>query len=62
MLAATEPKEYVTDETYLHLEHILYLLSNVKKSKNIYVPCHFRKYAKWTNPNLARRRKKIGKV
>ena len=54
-------KEYVTDEAYLHWSIPSIYCQMLRKAKTFMSLATFRKYAKWTNPNLSNRRKKLEK-
>ena len=51
-------KEYVTDEAYLHWSTASIYCQMLRKAKTFMSLATFRKYAKWTNPNLSDRRKR----
>ena len=54
-------KEYVTDEAYLHWSISSIYCQMLRKAKTFMSLATFRKYAKWTNPNLAKITKKLGR-
>ena len=54
-------KEYVTDEAYLHWSIPSIYCQMLRKAKTFMSLATFRKYAKWTSPNLSKRRKKLEK-
>ena len=54
-------KEYVTDEAYLHWSIASIYCQMLRKGKTFMSLATFRKYAKWTNPNLSHRRKRLKK-
>lgn len=54
-------KEYVTDEAYLHWSIASIYCQMLKKAKTFMSLATFHKYAKWINPNLSHRRKRLKK-
>ena len=54
-------KECVTDEAYIHWSMASIYCQMLRKTKTFMSLATFRKYAKWINPNLSHRRKRLKK-
>ena len=61
MMTHQKVKEYVNDEAYLQWSIFSIYCQMLRKGKTFMSLATFRKYAKWINPNLAKRRKKVEK-
>ena len=54
-------KAYVTNKAYLHWSLASIYCQMLRKAKTFMSLATFRKYVKWTNPNLSNRSKKLEK-